>query len=330
MIKLSNQSKWQWWKGLIVFGIVMAFIIALRFLKGYIGDPVSYIIEFGILTIAIIIFFIKKPKFKEVFPVRKITGRDFGGMMLLWLGANRIGGIGTTFTKWIGTDPSVNTMKEFEPYFTVSGFVFMFVTACILAPFCEEIITRGIITSYFRNIDSDFAIIAIVGVMFGLMHLDPDRICGTAVLGMIITMLFVTRNNILLPILFHFLNNAYATLAEYFVYGYYKFLMDNFFQGRMSTQYTVNPSTTSLSLGITFVLMVISAFPGPLLIVLGYHVLKFQPTPDENGNMVIPQRTYTLGWKVKKSLLVGLLCIVVGIVLGICGLIIRALPFYPY
>ena len=272
---------------------------------------------------------IKRPKFKEVFPVRKITGRDFGGMMLLWLGANRIGGVGTTFTRWIGTDPNLNVLKEFEPYFTVTGFIFMFITTCILAPFCEEILTRGIITSYFRNIDSDFAIVAIVGVMFGLMHIDPERICGTAALGMVITLLFVTRRNIILPILFHFLNNVYATGLEYVSYGYYKFVMDRF-TGRIDTDQVVSASASSATLGATFFLMVISSFAGPLLIVLGYHVLRYQPTPDENGNLVIPTRTYGLGWKIKKSLLVGALLVIIGVVLGIYGLILRAMPFYPY
>ena len=52
-----------------------------------------------------------------------------------------------------------------------------------------------------------------MGLIFGIFHLDPYRFLGTALLGVFLTLIMLETRNILLPMLFHFVNNSVASLS---------------------------------------------------------------------------------------------------------------------
>ena len=89
----------------------------------------------------------------------------------------------------------------------------LLVVAAILPAVCEEAIQRGAVLSNFRGLKKDWAIVLIMGVFFGVFHLSPLRFLNTAILGMLLSYLMVKRNNILLPMLMHFLNNLVAVVS---------------------------------------------------------------------------------------------------------------------
>ena len=73
---------------------------------------------------------------------------------------------------------------------------------------------RGFILYTFKNIQSDWIVVLCMGLIFGLFHLDPYRFLPTAILGLGLTYIMRKTHNILLPALFHFINNGLSVLSS--------------------------------------------------------------------------------------------------------------------
>ena len=74
---------------------------------------------------------------------------------------------------------------------------------------------RGSVLSCFRSLKKDWVIVLIIGVMFGILHLSPLRFLNTACLGAVLAFIMVKKNNILLPMLLHFMNNLISSIAGF-------------------------------------------------------------------------------------------------------------------
>ncbi|MEZ0481189.1 lysostaphin resistance A-like protein [Planococcus sp. SSTMD024] len=89
---------------------------------------------------------------------------------------------------------------------------FMLVTLVILAPIVEEFVFRGVFLTRIAAKTSMWGGILISSLMFGVLHLD---FIGSFLFGIIASLLYLRTGNLLLPILFHMLNNALAALSMY-------------------------------------------------------------------------------------------------------------------
>lgn len=203
------------WMGLLFF---LVSLVALLFVGGmmqyYWGMLGMALTEIMILMFAIGGVLLSGQKFKEVFPFKFDNGRHlmrqiigtaifWVGSFLLVMGANVI--IMSFFPEQL-TDTSQGLSDFFQGIHPVIGFL---IVACMPAV-CEEALHRGYIQSTMKNIKRDWVVVLIMGVVFGVFHLDPVRFLGTAILGAALAYLMVKTRNFLLPILFHFLNNAFS------------------------------------------------------------------------------------------------------------------------
>ncbi|MGM0898218.1 MAG: CPBP family intramembrane glutamic endopeptidase [Bacillota bacterium] len=89
---------------------------------------------------------------------------------------------------------------------------FMLLTLVILAPIVEEFVFRGVFLTRIAAKTSMWGGILISSLMFGVLHLD---FVGSFLFGIIASLLYLRTGNLLLPILFHMLNNALAALSIY-------------------------------------------------------------------------------------------------------------------
>ncbi|MFK8794850.1 CPBP family intramembrane glutamic endopeptidase [Planococcus plakortidis] len=89
---------------------------------------------------------------------------------------------------------------------------FMLLTLVILAPIVEEFVFRGVFLTRFAAKTSMWGGILISSLLFGVLHLD---FIGAFLFGIIASLLYLRTGNLLLPILFHMLNNALAALSMY-------------------------------------------------------------------------------------------------------------------
>lgn len=126
------------------------------------------------------------------------------------------------FTSLIPTDGPLEVLyKLFEETFKMmlnyklAGFI----TVCILAPILEEIIFRGIILKGMLNFKVN-PIVAIVvnGFIFGLAHMNPWQFIGAGFLGAIFGFIYYRTKSLFLPMLLHFLNNAFS-FSFMLIYG---------------------------------------------------------------------------------------------------------------
>jgi len=84
---------------------------------------------------------------------------------------------------------------------------------------CEEALVRGFILASFESLQKKWLIVLIVGILFGIFHLDYYRFLPTAILGMVLSYIMVETKNILLPALFHFINNGFSTIVSFLTAG---------------------------------------------------------------------------------------------------------------
>ncbi len=214
MQQLTNQERLRPWMGFILAAVAIAALLfagsAMQQAWGLWGLAAT---EIMMLALAVGYCLIFRVKLKEVFPVRRITGREFGGVMLLLAGSYGLSlvAIGLSMTILPSSMQEIEGLNDF--LYSGTNLLLLIPIATILPAICEEAIMRGAILSSFRSWKRDWLIVLVVGIIFGIFHLSPLRFLNTACLGMILAFLMVKRNNILLPMLLHFLNNMIAVCA---------------------------------------------------------------------------------------------------------------------
>ena len=215
MQQLSTQAKWQPWKGVIFQLIAVAFmIIPCSLIQYYLGMWGVVITELLLLALAVITVLIKKTPLKEVFPVSKPTIKDIIGTVLLWLGTMPLGLITVGLMLIVMPQSATETATGMQEFLTGETVILTIVTVALLPPICEEALVRGTTLSFFRSLKHEWLIVLIIGVFFGILHLDPVRFGTTAITGAALAYLMVKRNNFVLPMLLHFINNAFATIVS--------------------------------------------------------------------------------------------------------------------
>ena len=214
MQQLTNQERLRPWAGFVLAGVAVAALLfagsAMQRAWGLWGLAAT---ELMMLALAVGYCLIFRVKLKEVFPVRRITGREFGGVMLLLAGGYGLSmvAVGLSMTILPSSMQEIEGLNDF--LYSGNNLLLLIPIATILPAICEEAIMRGAILSSFRSWKRDWLIVLVVGIIFGIFHLSPLRFLNTACLGMILAFLMVKRNNILLPMLLHFLNNLIAVGA---------------------------------------------------------------------------------------------------------------------
>lgn len=91
-------------------------------------------------------------------------------------------------------------------------------TMAVLPALLEEMIYRGYILRTLRPYGNMFAIL-VSSLFFSLMHGNLRQIPFAFMVGLVLGFLYVSTNNIWLPIAVHFANNAISVLMEYFAFS---------------------------------------------------------------------------------------------------------------
>lgn len=88
----------------------------------------------------------------------------------------------------------------------------IFFLSCIVAPFAEEIIFRGIVYPGFKSSFSTNLSMIISSIIFALLHNDFFVLPGLFVFGLFLSYLFEKYKNLWLSISVHFFNNFFTTI----------------------------------------------------------------------------------------------------------------------
>jgi len=200
--------------GLIVFAMVIALMI-------FVAAPIQWawgmwglaITELILLACGIIPAIVLKWDLREVFQVRKPTFRQILGTLILWFGGYLLVLAINMIIFYLFPEGMSGVSNDLLEFFKSLPFLITLFIVAVMPAVCEEVLHRGFILHTFKGIKNKWVIIISMGFIFGIFHLDPYRFLGTAVLGVLLTYIMVETRNILLPIMFHFVNNALSALS---------------------------------------------------------------------------------------------------------------------
>lgn len=216
---MSKKITPKWYIGVLLLVVVLLFFffaaIPMQMNWGMWGLALTQI---GLLLIALAVPILFKWKLGEVLPIKKITAKQFFGTLLLYIASFILVNTVTMITAYFfpGMLEVGNALGNF---FTSVPFVMAFIIIAVMPGICEEILFRGVILHTLRTIKNPLIIMLIVGLLFGLFHLDVYRFLPTAILGFVLTYLMLTTGNFLLPVFFHFLNNAVSVTISFGSFG---------------------------------------------------------------------------------------------------------------
>lgn len=106
-----------------------------------------------------------------------------------------------------------NEIGNFVTAIVDTPYVVLMLLIAVLPAVTEEITIRGVVLSGYENINTYFAC-AVTGLLFGIMHLDPQQFLYAAVLGFILALVVRITNSIFASALMHFFVNGTSVTLQ--------------------------------------------------------------------------------------------------------------------
>ena len=206
----------RWWMGALWFVVVMAVVtFAFGPIQYALGMPGLVVTELMLLAMAVIPAIVMKWNLKEVFSVRLPKIRQIIGAVVIWGGALLLMLSVNMIIMYLFPEQMASTGTAMNNFFTSVGPVVGFLIIAVSPAICEEALCRGLLQYTFRDVKSKVVVVAAMGVIFGLFHMDPVRILGTGLLGAAIAYVMLETKNLLLPMLMHFANNSLSAISVF-------------------------------------------------------------------------------------------------------------------
>jgi membrane protease YdiL (CAAX protease family) len=234
---------------LIVFMLVVELFLAkdLVGLLGY-GNLLALHEYIVLLIPALIFILLTKQSPKEVFRLNKIKLLDAAIAILIAFLAQPVASFLSQVTALFFDNP---VAQAFEVLKTIPYPKLLFIMA-ITPAICEEMVTRGIVLHGY-NKTSMLKAALINGLVFSILHLDPQQSLYTFVLGVLFAYMVRITNSIWASVLCHFtFNGIQVTLIE-ITQLFKDKLGTDVVEAAQTAQGTITPSQTALMLVASFV-----------------------------------------------------------------------------
>ena len=219
---------------------------------------INHIVSFFIPAIIYIV--ITKQSTKKVLKLNKLYLKDIVLVIILAIVCQPV----MTFFSLVSQLFYTNDVGAMITSIVDSSYIILLLLIAVMPAITEEITIRGIILSDYEELNTYVACI-LTGILFGMMHLNPQQFLYTAILGGILALVVKLTNSIFASMIIHFIvNGTSITLA--------KIMSNTTTQEMMAEAEEVSLMAMSLEekvvvIGVYFVLAL--AFG-----VVGYFVLK--------------------------------------------------------
>lgn len=94
------------------------------------------------------------------------------------------------------------------------NFAVNFIGVAVLPAFFEEFVLRGGMLNSYLGTGRIRASVLLSALLFGLMHMNATQLFYSFVMGIVLALLFLLTDSVWPGVLFHFLNNGMAPVAE--------------------------------------------------------------------------------------------------------------------
>ncbi|MBQ7880230.1 MAG: CPBP family intramembrane metalloprotease [Clostridia bacterium] len=98
------------------------------------------------------------------------------------------------------------------------NYIISLISLAVIPAVCEELIFRGVLVNALKGKGYTFAII-FSSIMFSIFHFSPSQLIYPICFGLILSIVYLRTNNIFVPMLLHFINNALSLSIQYFSNG---------------------------------------------------------------------------------------------------------------
>ncbi len=199
-----------WRTGVAVLGmVVLFFLFSGRLLTGLFGEYGRYLADLGILIIGLVAIWMTKTPLRDVASLKPVPFKTTAWATGVMIGASLL-------TSAIGQFLSVLIPDFGQRDAGIDAFVvgippLLAILIFVVQPaICEEFVFRGVLTKAFSFGGRQWLTVLVVGVLFAALHLDLATLIPLSVLGCAYTLIGLKTGSLLLPILFHALNNGWA------------------------------------------------------------------------------------------------------------------------
>lgn len=163
----------------------------------FISHTITFIVP------AIIYLIVTKQSPKDVLKLNKLYFKDALLIILLAFVCQPI----MTFFSLISQFFFENEIGNFMTEIVNSPYIVLLLLVAVLPAITEEITIRGVVLSGYKN-KNIYLSAMITGLLFGIMHLDPQQFLYATVLGFVLALVVRITNTILASSLIHFLING--------------------------------------------------------------------------------------------------------------------------
>ena len=200
--------------GFGMFGVVVLSLIFIGApLQGKLGMVGLLLTELIFLALAIGGVLLTKDSFKEVFPFKIPTLSQTIAALILWAGTYLLVVFATIVTGYFFPDALNQTTSGMNGLMASIPFWARFLIVAVSPAICEEAIHRGFILHHLKPMGKKWLVVLVMGVLFGVFHLDPTRFLTTGILGAIMTYVALETDNMFYPMFIHFVNNALSVIS---------------------------------------------------------------------------------------------------------------------
>ena len=163
----------------------------------FISHTITFIVP------AIIYLIVTKQSPKDVLKLNKLYFKDALLIILLAFVCQPI----MTFFSLISQFFFENEIGNFMTEIVNSPYIILLLLVAVLPAITEEITIRGVVLSGYKN-KNIYLSSMITGLLFGIMHLDPQQFLYATVLGVVLALVVRITNTIFASSLIHFLING--------------------------------------------------------------------------------------------------------------------------
>ena len=206
--------------GIIVFilaVVIILFVNTLLFLK--LGIAGMGIAEALLFVVPMMLVLLRRESIAERFNLRLPSIGSFFSAVLLMLGASMWENAASYIYIALFGMPESNDMAFLDSYFAdVSPAVALIVIALIPAV-CEELLFRGYLFDSFKGKKSKVAAVVVTSVLFSAIHFDLYKAAPILVMALAFGYITAKTDSVLIPIIFHFINNSMAVISYYATKG---------------------------------------------------------------------------------------------------------------
>ena len=163
----------------------------------FISHTITFIVP------AIIYLIVTKQSPKDVLKLNKLYFKDALLIILLAFVCQPI----MTFFSLISQFFFENEIGNFMTEIVNSPYIILLLLVAVLPAITEEITIRGVVLSGYED-KNIYLAASITGLLFGIMHLDPQQFLYATVLGVVLALVVRITNTIFASSLIHFLING--------------------------------------------------------------------------------------------------------------------------